>query len=252
MKIINRVLIIGPDQNQSDSLSAFLGERGYSCVCMTDIAAVAGLADLEEYDLLIADIDVSVEQDIEAMKAIEQKREDMPILVITSQPFSSASGWPISFPVPAYLTRPVDLNQLSTLVSASLLNARANRFIHQYQKRQQEWMEKVSEEANLLRKISQPRFCLTIESFLDLAFQNIFETMMDLKNMTEFVLSPAEEASACHLLNCPRLVELQDALLETVEVLEKTKNSFKSKELGDLRRKLESVLHHGRKLTKGG
>jgi hypothetical protein len=35
---------------------------------------------------------------------------------------------------------------------------------------------------------------------------------------------------------------MMNALWETVVVLEKTKGSFKSKELGDLRRKLESLL----------
>ena len=56
--------------------------------------------------------------------------------------------------------------------------------------------------------------------------------------------SPAEEA----LTNQPRQRELLEqvtlhrALTETIEVLEKTKQSFKSRELGELRKKLESIL----------
>jgi hypothetical protein len=41
---------------------------------------------------------------------------------------------------------------------------------------------------------------------------------------------------------CPRLSFLKKGLEETIEVLEKTKNSFKSKELGDLRKKLEGLM----------
>ena len=49
---------------------------------------------------------------------------------------------------------------------------------------------------------------------------------------------------ACQLINCPRGGQLQQAVTETIAVLEETKGSFKSKALGDLRRKLELVLEH--------
>ena len=47
---------------------------------------------------------------------------------------------------------------------------------------------------------------------------------------------------ACRLLDCPRLAVLTDSLKETIDVLEKTKKAFRSKELGSLRTKLEGVL----------
>jgi hypothetical protein len=47
----------------------------------------------------------------------------------------------------------------------------------------------------------------------------------------------------CSLLNCPRLDAYERALRQTIEVLLQTKNAFKSKELAELRKKLEGVLH---------
>jgi hypothetical protein len=46
----------------------------------------------------------------------------------------------------------------------------------------------------------------------------------------------------CQLLNCPRGLQLQQALRETVAVLEETKSSFKSKTLANLRERLELLL----------
>ena len=44
------------------------------------------------------------------------------------------------------------------------------------------------------------------------------------------------------MLECPRRVAYREALEGTVEILEKTKFAFRSKELGLLRRKIEDLL----------
>ena len=49
-------------------------------------------------------------------------------------------------------------------------------------------------------------------------------------------------ADVCRVLDCPRRVAYREALEGTVEVLEKTKFAFRSKELGFLRRKIEDLL----------
>jgi hypothetical protein len=52
----------------------------------------------------------------------------------------------------------------------------------------------------------------------------------------------AATADVCRVLDCPRGVAYRQALEGTVEVLEKTKFAFRSKELGLLRRKIEDLL----------
>ena len=52
-----------------------------------------------------------------------------------------------------------------------------------------------------------------------------------------------EEKPICHYFNCPRLRELEDIVRESIETLEETKKSFRSKELGKLRKKLKKVLY---------
>src|SRR5713101_5684605 len=46
----------------------------------------------------------------------------------------------------------------------------------------------------------------------------------------------------CALIRCPRLEAYETALRGTIEVLRKTKNAFKSKELAALRERLEEFL----------
>jgi DNA-binding NtrC family response regulator len=49
-------------------------------------------------------------------------------------------------------------------------------------------------------------------------------------------------AETCQLFNCPRFNTLNAAIIETIAVLEKTKNTFTSKELDELRQKLEKIV----------
>ena len=53
---------------------------------------------------------------------------------------------------------------------------------------------------------------------------------------------PEERNDLCRLMNCSRLTAYESGIRETVEVLKKTKNSFKSKDLADLRIKLEGLI----------
>jgi hypothetical protein len=46
----------------------------------------------------------------------------------------------------------------------------------------------------------------------------------------------------CRMMQCPRLTVYREALEGTVEVLAETKNSFRSKDLGLLRSKIERLL----------
>ena len=46
----------------------------------------------------------------------------------------------------------------------------------------------------------------------------------------------------CELLDCPQCPVHRQAILHAIEVLEKTKDSFKSKQLAELRAKLEQAV----------
>ncbi len=53
---------------------------------------------------------------------------------------------------------------------------------------------------------------------------------------------PEGKTDVCSLMHCSRLAAYEDVIRETVDVLIRTKNSFKSKELAEIRKKLECVL----------
>jgi hypothetical protein len=69
-------------------------------------------------------------------------------------------------------------------------------------------------------------------------------SLTDLEQLGKALSQKPVGSHPCQLLNCPRGSQLREAVVETVKVLEETKGAFKSKTLGDLRRKLELMLAH--------
>lgn len=71
------------------------------------------------------------------------------------------------------------------------------------------------------------------------AFGETFESMATLFH----VIDP--QTKRCDYQRCPQFLIMSRAIHDTIKVLRSTKNQFKSKELGELRQKLETVLQHG-------
>jgi len=78
--------------------------------------------------------------------------------------------------------------------------------------------------------------------FLDLTLQNAVQSMVDLRRLVDALRAQPHVSKEKDWLQSARPVRLFEALWETIAVLEKTKTSFKSKELALLRKKLESLL----------
>jgi len=69
--------------------------------------------------------------------------------------------------------------------------------------------------------------------------------LLDLNHLAKSLTLQQSGQEPCHLLNCPRLATLTSALSETMRVLIKTKDAFKSSELRELREKLEKLIEDG-------
>jgi hypothetical protein len=93
----------------------------------------------------------------------------------------------------------------------------------------------------MMGRAATPDTQVPVDTFIALTIKNIFGSLADLQRL---VLTPAlaGRGDACHLLECPRPARLLEALQDTISVLERTKSSFRSKELGALRERLEKLV----------
>ncbi|MBM4186246.1 MAG: hypothetical protein FJ206_02935 [Gemmatimonadetes bacterium] len=94
---------------------------------------------------------------------------------------------------------------------------------------------------------SHPTAEAQVRAYFDQSLSTIVATAEDLRRMTGSIAGQAAE-NPCLLRQCPRHQRLLEVVDEAVAVLEATKGAFRSRQLAELRRRLEHFLAEERGL----
>ncbi len=236
------ILIADDEETFLLSTADLLRREGYRCDCSGDAIAAAEMLRAAEYDLLIADIRMPGNPDLALIRALQSIAEDLPVILVTGYPSVDTAVSSIQLPVAAYLVKPLDFDELLTHVRKSIERVRVNRSFRSIKNRLDHWRVDMKDLENSLEGTTAHTSRPPIQTFIDLTLQNIGGALADLKHVTGAMVREDTVKEPCHLLNCPKLGTLTEVVAETIGVLEKTKSSFKSKELGTLRKKLERTV----------
>lgn len=237
-----RVLVADDEPSFLKATAGLLSMYGYECVCVPDgAAAIAKLAN-EQFDLLISDLDMPGNVNMELIRQIPKMADGMPVILATGHPTMRSAVDAVNLPVLAYLIKPLDPEELVAQVRKAVDYFRACRAIHNNRERVKSWCEDLEQIELVMRGSSFSNADLPWQSFLKLTLQNIMAALIDLKMFTEAFVQHQDPEIAKQLLDSSRPILLLDAIRETISVLEKSRGSFKSKELGDLRKKLENLI----------
>ena len=242
MTELGRILIADDEETFLLSTADLLRTEGYKCDCTTNgIDAVEKLRSVE-YDLLIADIKMQGNFELELIRDLSQIVEYMPVILVTGYPSMPSAIRSIELAVMAYLVKPIDFGELLEKVKLSIQNSRSVKTVKNIRKRLQQWSEDLKSVEDTSHTLPHDKYLMQVETFVSLTCQNVFGALLDLKHLTDNAAVGNIKNEICHLFNCPHLRGLRVALAEAIEVIEKTKSSFKSKELAELRKKLEGLL----------
>ncbi len=193
------------------------------------------------FDLLIADGHTPGNAELEVIRALPDVSATTAAIVTDREPSIKAAMDSVRMGVVCYMVKPVEGDDMISAVREGLSLARTAREIDATRDRLDSWCEDVERMARLVRNGGADTAQVSVDRFLKVTLHNLFVTLTGVKNLAEAVLDRGEKPT-CRLLQCPREAAMMGAIREAVESLEKTKNAFKSKELGSLRRRLEDVL----------
>lgn len=245
MADLGRILIADDEETFLHSTADLLRREGYECHCVSDGIAAAEALHSGDYELLIADIKMPGNPQLELIRDLPRIADGVPVILVTGYPSLRSAIQSIQLPVAAYIVKPVDFGELLTQVRASIEKFRVYRTICSIRRGLQKWHNDLAGIEEILTGTTDGSSSAVADVFFELTFQNIVGALSDMKYLTEaFVVqnhTGQESLEPCHLLNCPKLSTLRGALVETIGVLEGTKKSFRSKDLGELRRKLEGI-----------
>lgn len=230
-----RVLLADDDPSYSATMAELLRAEGYDVVCVSDGSSAFAAAEREQFDLLLADLEMPGNEDLALVKGVAGRHGNLPIIIVTGFPSLRTAMASIELPVSAYLVKPVTFPTLAGRIEQAITRYQAFR-------RADERLEEMRKE---LAQVATPTGGSGREAFMRLALRNVMGSLTDVEHLA--AAEPpgaASETHACQQLNCPRGAQLMEAVRETIFVLEETRSSFKSTQLRDLRRKLNLLVEH--------
>jgi len=247
MPELGRILIADDEETFLYSTADLLRREGYECDCAAEANGAMALLRDHAYDLLISDIKMPGNSELELIREVPNLAPGLPVILVTGYPSLHSALKSFQLPVTAYLAKPVDLAELLSHARSAIDRYRAFRAVKNSQQRLHDWRAQLQTLEQSMHEAPRAQDFKPSLTFLTLTLHNIVGCLADLKNITEALAQRSASHEPCQLLNCPRPAVLTNALAETIDVLEKTKSSFKSKELGELRRKLQEVVKNAEK-----
>ncbi len=223
-----RILIADDDVQVGGVLKQHLELAGYECEWVPDAVEALHALHRTRFDLLIADINMPGNRDLELMRDLPHIAPGLPVILLTGDPSLTSAASAVRLDAKAYLQKPPDLAELKTLAQECIANYR----VHQSVRRQWEQFHAISLDLN--QQLSVPRIVAADPlEFQDL--ERLFRALSDVVRVSQVNSAPGAPHVGEHS-------ELVSAVRETILVLEKTKRSFKSKQLGQLRERLAVLV----------
>jgi CheY-like chemotaxis protein len=233
-----RILLADEEETFLSSTADLLRAEGYHCVTVTDSKSALAATAAAPFDLLMTDVEMTGNTNLQLVREVAERCGGLPVIVATGSPSVQSAVACIDLPVVAYLTKPVVFPDLLERIERAVKRYRVYQAMQQAEERLRLWREELQHPV----KASEPAGAVPVDLFLTLTLRNVMGSLTDLEQLGRALADQSVEQHPCQLMNCPRGSQLRTAVAETIRVLGETKGAFKSKALGDHRRRLELLL----------
>jgi len=241
-EVQGRVLIADDEEIFLLSTADLLRSEGYTVDSARDATQAERLLSETSYDLLISDIHMPGNPDLDLLKNIPERNQGLPVILVTGYPSAETAIQAIDLNVLTYLVKPLEFRDLLDRVREGVKQRRIQQAILASSNRVRDWAREMGELATGLGK-SSTTGAISVQQMLGMVLGRMGETLLDLKHLVDLSAAPqGTPQDACSVQQCPRLEMYERIIREGIDTLEHTKGAFKSRELGDLRQKLEQMV----------
>ena len=223
-----RVLVADDEQAFRLATRAFLRQQGYECEVAPDAAAAAEWLGKAEFDLLISDINMPGNSGLEFIQRLPGVAAGLPVILVTGHPTFQSAARSVGMQVVAYLVKPADPDELLHIAERAIASRRTFRSLSANRERINEWL------ADLAKTEASPA---PADDASRQALRDVASMLRDLQHFS---------STLAHRVDVREIssdAAIEGVLRDAVAVLQKTRQAFKSRELGELRRRLEALLN---------
>lgn len=240
-----RILLADDEAPFRQTTARLLERHGLYCDQVSSAqAAIAYLAD-QPVDVLVADIKMPGNDQLELVSHLRQLDTPPGVILVTGYPSVDTAVGSMGRGVSAYLVKPFELEDFL----AQVMDAGSRtRFLRRL-RRQQDELNLQAERLEALRQAlsgpGAPGLDETAADYLSVLMVSLADTALEASNLLSCLNAGKQPVRG--LSRHPELDVYQAAVHECIAVLERTKTSFKSKELALLRKQLMALVEITRK-----
>jgi CheY-like chemotaxis protein len=242
MDYTGRILLADDEEVFLNSTADLLRKEGYFCDCVKDGPSALVKLGENAYDVLVADIKMPGNPDLEMIQQVKNMHNGLQVILVTGFPSMASAIKSIGLPVVAYLVKPIEFSDLLSQIRNAIERSRILTAVRATQEQLKEWQGQLDRMQHLMQEEPGNPELVPVDTFITVTLHNIVWSLNGLKNVTEALAELSGKHDVCQLMDCPRVDSLTAALNDTIGVLRKSKSAFKSKELGELRKRLEQIL----------
>jgi CheY-like chemotaxis protein len=236
-----KILYADDDETSRLSIARLLQQEGYECVAVCDGVAGGQALREQEFDCVISDLKMQGNANMEFIRAVPRLCPGVPVIVVTGYPSLETAVASLQLPVTAYLLKPLDFTDLLKQVRVALLGRALLRQVEHMRANVNNWLADLTQMAEGLRRAPRTPLETPMAVFMAITYRNVLDSLLCLKTVMECSL-PTQPQTAQNGSRAGGPLLLIEALRDAIDVLEKTKDAFRSRELGDLRHRLEDLL----------
>jgi CheY-like chemotaxis protein len=234
---VGSILIADDEETFRESTSRLLCHEGFDCRCASNADEAVEALRQGRFDVLVSDIRMPRNQDMRVVREARELDSELPVIVVTGYPSAETAIRGIEMAIDAYLTKPLDFDELLAYVLKAAERHRARRRLAAVVQR----LHSVA--ADLEMEKSRPLRPTPETDDLPLGtIRTLASCLSDLLASWGKLAADCGMNNLCDLLDCPQRPAHRQLILDAIEVLERTKDSFRSKQLAELRVKLEHAI----------
>jgi CheY-like chemotaxis protein len=235
------ILYAEDEESSRISLSELLRKEGYTCDTAPDGIVAASMLKESRFDCLIADIRMLGNGNLELIRDLSKTQAGLPVILVTGYPSVETAVESLKHPVLSYLVKPIDFDALLASIREAVFRRALIRQFEMTCAHLDQWRAAMEQLTSGLKSSSRMTAGGPMTVYLMITYRNILDALMGLKTVMEQSLSTMPVGENAQPRGAAPL-NLIEALRDTITVLEKTKDAFHSRELGELRHRLEDLL----------
>lgn len=221
------ILLADDEDTFLEATKDLLEEEGYRCHGVRDAKELSDALQSGQFDLLITDLNMPGNRIMEKVSELREQSKVMPVIVVTGYPSVPTAVESVRLNVLEYMIKPVNFPILLDAVKRGIQHRQVLSSLSEARKKSEDHTQRLVEMEETLTS-----FHLSVD-------EGSKQTI--LSNISPSAISqPSGEVSSEASMN--DYFRLRESVFHTIQVLQKTKSAFRSKDLASLRKYLEQVL----------